>query len=704
MNGNGAEWLGEADAADSALVGRAPGGALSEAGRQAAIEASLSLLGVYFAGGDQGLVERSAIGRSEDDRELDALQAGLRLRVALAAGGRLASLLEAILKRPTFRYELRTAHHVGSLNGPLDVNRWLTQPQGSEELSYPVLEVQRGLHTPENVLAAYTAAWLDAELRRSLAASLATVDAIEYQAVRLLRDRLSRALRVPALSGCLQAAAAVRTRAAAEHLVSQVMRRLRRREVANAPPYAALAKWVDECLGAQPAVAAGDIDLAVYGDRFDNKLFELWCLGTLGRRLATALNLPEPSVDPAWRRGAPAYTLTAFSGRIDLYFQRSLRSVDEQHSGSWVKENGGRLGGIPDVVIRALPTLETSRYAIIDPKLRQRDRLPAEELYKILGYLQNFDIKPAVGILLIYTTSYATIPADVFHDSHGGTLISAAVNPAAAPARTAETLQTVIRTILWLIDYRLPETAVEDPAFAGAESADERVVREVKASVEAWGRSHLGEIASSRERIETLVGSVRWLGLADDVQVVMATADLVGHQLDPVADFSGPVIGMCTAIEHIIHTNVLTEIVGNDAARQKQTRTFGAALDAVELACRSQGGALHREIRAYLVGRNVQLEGVLKLMPRWRRMNVNYRIPAAHRQLLTKSDWQQLYRMLMGSETLFIQTFDILHPQLIPVQSHLDLQQRSETDEASAERLDSARNGPDVGRVAGSPT
>jgi len=162
MSDDEAEWLGELGGADLALLEWAPGGALSETGRQTAIEASLSLLGVYFSGGDQQLVERSAIGSSAEDHELDALQAGLRLRVAIAAGRRLASLLEAIVKRPTFRYELRAAQHVGSLNGALDINRWVTQPKGDQDVSFPVLEVQRGLHTPENVLAAYAVATLAA--------------------------------------------------------------------------------------------------------------------------------------------------------------------------------------------------------------------------------------------------------------------------------------------------------------------------------------------------------------------------------------------------------------------------------------------------------------------------------------------------------------------------------------------------------------
>lgn len=662
MTENDAEWLGDLADADVALLEKAPGGALSETGRQAATEASLSLLGVYFSRGDQELVQRPAIAVSDEDQQLDALRAGLRLRVGIAAGRRLGDLLDAIVKRPTFRYELRTAEHAGSLSGALDITRWVTRPRGEQDVSFPVLEVRRGLITPENVLAAYAVRWLLDELRTSLAASLATTDVIEYQAVRQLRERLTRAVQVPALAGCVRSAAAIRTRGAAKRLVSDVKRRLRRREIANARPYEALARWIDTCLGGKPAVSAGEVDLALYGDRFDHKLFELWCLGAISRGLAAALQVPEPTVHPGWRVSAPAYTFNAFSGRIEIYFQRAVRAVDERHAARWRKDSGRRLGGIPDIVVRARPTIGDVHLAIIDPKLRQRDRLPAEEIYKVLGYLQNFSVTPPVGAVLIYTTSnHAAVP-DVFHDHSGGTLLSVALNPSAPAAVTAETLDVVIRTLLGLIGHRLPEETPGQSAEA-AETDDEhseRVIGNVRASVESWGRAHLGKIAPSMERIETLIGGPRWRSLDGDVQIMMATADLIGHQLDPVADFSGPVIGMCAAVENVIHTNVIAPAVEDNPARQRQTRTFGAVLDAIEVATRSGGSQLHRDIRGHLASRGVDFDRVLMLIPLWRRLNIRYRVPAAHRQVLSKADWQHLYRMILGSENLFLQTFDCL--------------------------------------------
>lgn len=659
-----AEWLGNHPDADAAMVDRAPGGALSDAGRQAAVEASLSLLGLYFSGGEQELADRAAISRSDADLELEALRAGLRLRVALAASRRLLGLLHAVAGRPNFRYELRSTEHVGSLSGALDINRWMTRPRGGDQdVTFPVVEVTRGSRTPENTLAAYAALWLLRELQKSLQASLASRDTVEYGGVRQARQRLERILAIPAFANCRADAEAIRTHTATTRLVGHVQRRLRRREVANPGPYRELVRWMEECLSGAPAVDPGEVDLTVYGTRFDNKLYELWCLGAIGRALAAALNLPEPAIDPAWRRNAPAYTFENFAGRLDVHFQRSIAAVDGSHVARWQKDSGRRLGGIPDLVVKARPAGADARFAIIDPKLRQRDRLPAEELYKILGYIQNFEIRPPVGAVLIYTTSPDVVEPDVFGDSDGGTLMSIALNPAAPQEITATALAPLVQVLLHLIDLEPNEARGRDGETESDEDGEaEGVVEGVRSAMASWARSHLAEIAPSRDRIETLVGTERWQALSEDVQVMMATADLVGHQLDSAADFSGPVIGMCAAVEHLLHEVLVTPVVGTDKARERQMRTLGAVIDAVDLATRGKGGAIPHDIASTMQSIGMNASAVATLVSSWRRMNTAFRVPAAHRQVLTKSDWQQLYRLIMGSDTLFVRTYDALHP------------------------------------------
>lgn len=654
-----AEWFGSTSSSDAALLTEAPGGALSEFGRQAAVEQALSLLGVYFSSGEQASEDRAAISSSGQDPELEEIRAGLRLRVALAAARRLIDLLSSITKRPTFRYALQSTQEVGSLSGALDVNRWVTRQRGGDaDVTFPIVEVTRGTRTPENTLASYATLWLRHELATSLTGSLAAQDSVEYTAARSMMVRLDRLLRSPVFGACISDAKAVRTRAALDHLLTKVRSRLRRREIAHSAAYRALMEWVDRCLHGQPAVSAGLIDLSVYGTRFDNKLFELWCLSTLSRRLATAANLPDPLINPGWRVAAPAYSLRTFTGRVDLFFQRGIATVDKRHAAKWRKESGRPLGGIPDIVARTTTLNGVERLAVIDPKLRQRDRLPAEELYKILGYLQNFDIRPAVGIVLIYTTDASAVEPDVFRDGAGGTLISASLNPAAPPAVTDSALREVVRVILALADLEI--SAGPLAPTTPAEDSGEGAVRTTQTALTAWGQSHLAEIAPSRERIRTLVGDERWSALVADVQTMVATADLVGYQLDPTADFSGPVIGMSAAVEHLIYNSAVGPVVRGNTDWERQTRTFGAIIDTIDLACAGKGGALPRAVRTHLDTAGLAIADLQAVLPFWRRLNATFRVPAAHRKVLTKSEWQQVYRLVMGSDMLFTRTHDVL--------------------------------------------
>jgi hypothetical protein len=401
------------------------------------------------------------------------------------------------------------------------------------------------------------------------------------------------------------------------------------------------------------------IDVALYGAQFDNKLFELWCLDLLGRELARALNLPEPLVGSRWRRGEPAYSFENFSGRIEVYFQRSLGAVSAMHQARWVKSDGRRLGGIPDIVVRATPLSGGERFAVLDPKLRQRDRLPAEELYKILGYLQNFGVEPAVGCVLIYTTGHDGVATDIFHDEAAGTLISASLNPAATAEVNREVLREVVATIVGLIDAR-PVDPVASGAGGEASDQAEDTIEGTRLALASWGNGHPSEIRPSKERIEALVGEDRWAALYSDVQIMMATADLVGHQLDAGADFSGPVIGMCASVEHLIYTTLVSPAVTGNKQMERQTRTFGAAVDAIELAIRNKGGAVPKAIRLQVDQVGLDLNAIAVLLPSWRRLNTTYRVPAAHRELLSRSSWQQVYRLLIGADTLFARTYDAL--------------------------------------------
>ena len=355
-------------------------GHLSRTARQAAIERSLPLLGVYFAEGTHEQTVYAAASRSHEDALLDdALTSGLRLRIALAAAEKLIDQLTRLTQRPTFRYTLAKSEQVGALSGTLDVARWSTERFASRDaLTYPTVDVVRGTRTPENTLAVYAARWITRELTASLRASTARHESIEYLAARRVINRLDRLTSTPALRACRTDAEHVRTGVALRRLIGSVRSRLRRREVAYPAPYLELADWIERCLDGGPTLDPGDIDLSAYGSQFDTKLYELWCVQTLADSLAVAFEVEATRPSSTWRQGDPVYMFETFAGVVDLYFQRSVTSVDNSKPAVWTKEPKGRLGGIPDIILRIIPSGHSPQFIIVDPKLRQRSRVPSD--------------------------------------------------------------------------------------------------------------------------------------------------------------------------------------------------------------------------------------------------------------------------------------------------------------------------------------
>lgn len=653
-----------ADAEPAAEVSAS--GTLGPAGRKAAVSAALDLVGRYLAKGSHDLETGAALGWRDrgDEDDLSALVATLRLRVALAAAGTLSGLLQRISRRPTFRYQQRTIDSVGELSGQLDVNRYVANMGTcSESLSFPVLDVFRSESTPENILAAYAAHWLIRELRAAVSASRAPAAGPEYRAWTLADRDLRRRLSSPEFASCRAEVAAITRRNLQRDLVATVRHRLRRGDIANPTPYAELAAWVERVLNHEPIAEPGDLEWEFYGEWFDSKLFELWCLRQLGVHLADALNLPLPEVNCDWRSGQPVYRFDGFYGSLEVHFQRRL-GANAPYQAVWSQSNGTPLFGIPDILVIATPTAGSAKAVLLDPKLKQRRGLPYDDLYKVLGYLQNFPIDPPAGFVLSHINSTTESATVLYRDGDAGVLGIAKLNPIAPQQVTAIALRPVVDEILRLLDKQaLPVPPTVNSQGGTAESA-ENYAAEVAGWLLGWGKTHQAEIATVANRIQAAIGAQRWKAIDEDVQIMIATADFIGYNLSG-GDFSGPVIGLCAAIEHTLHTYLIDPALASaptakHSSWSNQVKTLGAAIAAIEAAAGTSTAPFHSQLRKHLVTAGRDQSKISNLIPAWRELNKKFRIPAAHRQLVTQQSWQAVYGLVVGAGTLLADTIDTL--------------------------------------------
>ncbi len=492
-----------------------------------------------------------------------------------------------------------------------------------------------------------------------------------------------RALRLPWLAACVPAAERITHQRAEQKLITSVKRRLRRREIANAAPYAELVNWVERILCGEPVVNSGDLEWDFYGDRFDTRLFELWCLRLLAVEISRQLVVAVPELDPRWRDDRPAYTWNQYAGTLELYFQRSLPRVSSNCRARWQRDDGTPLGGMPDIVVKTVRSGKEGyeRLAVIDPKLRQRGAPPAEELYKILGYLDNFSLSTSpLGAILFHTNDTEDLSGYTYYvheqgksdhpsstSGKNGALYAIRLNPASRD-ESQRALAPLATAILGLLD--IPPL----DRYASEENEDEGELfyRAKKAELQAFTATVSAQLLKySRHRVRVILGDARWEALGGTAQAMLATAEYIGFSLlgdsdaenASISDYSGPVIGICASLESTLHDGLITPATAHSPQLQDACAraTFGQVIALIEESLKDkQPQPRHQAIRAYLDASGADREALRALVEPLRQISRNFRNPAAHRDRLTQRTWTRLWRAVLVEDKILARVIEAL--------------------------------------------
>ncbi|MGY1635428.1 hypothetical protein ACI78V_02090 [Geodermatophilus sp. SYSU D00742] len=375
---------------------RPPSGTLGAPARSAAVASALPLVATYFVEGTtfsltdapRAATERRPLGA--DITSTDRILGAIRLRVALLAGRRLANVCRSVASTPNFRYQRRSEEHVGQLRGRLDVVRHLRERgRVTVPRRYPVHVIRRDSSTPENILVAFALRWMLREIDGVIALLSPPAGSPEGRELAALRSDLIRLHGLPLVQDAVSAADRVRGREALTGLLERVEARLAAGHVNRPGAYVELTHWVRDALSGQPVVRPGEVSAAFYGEEFDTRLFELWCLAKLAEALTEVLGEPiQARIDFTQRDRLPVYVFPAGDCRAEVYFQASLKALTGADA-LWVYAPGDRpLAGIPDLAVRCVRA-DRAVSVLLDAKLRQRQGPPSEEIYKILGYFAN---------------------------------------------------------------------------------------------------------------------------------------------------------------------------------------------------------------------------------------------------------------------------------------------------------------------------
>lgn len=667
-------WWDTDTRAESSDISDARGGSLSSHGRESAIRDALPIIGRFFQsqGQPQGLTTTDSISvQNERGSDTDfRLLAALRLRSALAAAEPVVAAVEAVAARPTFRYALQSTESVGYLAGTLDVSRYVSRSYwDGGPPSYPVTNVYRSSNTPENVLTAYSALWLQRELREALDSSGAPSRSPEAQVAAELEATFERLLSSPALADCRSTATDLLRRGAEESLLDSVETRLRRGEVAHEEPYRAVLDSMRRLREVGPTGLPGTQAWTFYDEAFDTRLFELWCAFSVATALSSALATEVPPVNPNWSGTGLTFTWRRPGGTLELYMQKSLHLIDDAKQRRWRRKGTTTyLRGIPDIVVRGVTNEGVSRWAILDAKLRQRSGPPTDELYKILGYFGHYILEhDAQGAILFHAPDQSTpnVREYVPEPSKAGLLIATALNPSDRQ-QSMDGLAQVTDMLLSLLS--LPPARPIDPSISEGEAYLARLVEEMRSTK---GQIAPASLDASRRRLSALLGDDVWERLDADSRDMLATGEHVGFTLDPGGgDFSGPVLSLVAPLEVLLHERLWLPATEGLSKRERQNRnTLGEVIEAVIHALDGQESTLGEAIRQEVESQAISDSALRRILDALKVVNRDFRRRAAHKEKLTSQDWNDAFRRVISQERVLPDLLEVLWVHSSPAAS-----------------------------------
>jgi hypothetical protein len=621
------------------------GGHFTSGARRAALSEALPLVASYFADAATWSLEitpQVTVRKdSAQDDILDDFTAGARLRASLAAASHLLGIVSMIAAQPTFRYSQVDAESIGTIRGRLDLARY-SREQGRFNVPrrYPIRLVERETATPENVLTAYAVVWIRRDLA-SLPRRILPSASPEARDLQRLEQALKRVLGLPLLSGTIERAHNVWRRGSLDALLDEVSRRIEAGRVARPEPYEELVRWISQTRGGQPVAEPGDHDWSFYDDQFDTKLFEIWCLYRLAQQIAATAG---PAIGPprslAARSDGPIFAWNLGVGTLKLHFQPSLSSLQPEGA-KWRYADGHELRGFPDLAV-TVDSVTGRSLALFDPKLRRRAGAPTEELYKLLGYFSNLHraADAPVGAIFYYSPGHLT---DFKLTREGGGEIHAiGLDPESSDLTQFEGAARLALSVTGLSDKSL--LALRTPVNGSEEERNEHsaALRQdfaVAAMQQATSTLPPVSLAPTRKQTAATLRSV-WDRLSDETQTMIVTAEFFANSAPDNADHSGPLLGLAASVERVLRESVLDPVDAAAPGVIPNGQTLGSCLRTLERALRGWNEPEAKAVSDWLKAHpEVDQNEMRRLLPDAKAMNRDFRIPAAHAEIVAADTW-----------------------------------------------------------------
>ena len=352
---------------------------------EAALRSAAGPLSSYLTPEFYGLSVHSISALPDQNDEI-SFSDEITARLDIGRAAQLADILENI-DNPTTVYRHQVEISAGLVRGKIHMPRLLARRARGDLLNVPVLRAAQHMTTPENLLVSEAITW-SLDIRRRWVAKGGAEGAFSKTLL----------LRIQSIERT-QPWASLRDKPR-EPLLRLANLVIGRSKSGINPVDGTFNKIADMVLGrnagASLEASAGPLSyLSVNDGRFEDRLFELLCVGWLIKSLTKVLD--SYSVFPKSIKGSNDPILIGYknNNKVELFYQAGYMSKKARWSR---RNNSKKIGAIPDISIE-IQSNSDRRTIIIDAKNRSRGS-EGEVIYKMLGYMENLGLDPyrAVGI------------------------------------------------------------------------------------------------------------------------------------------------------------------------------------------------------------------------------------------------------------------------------------------------------------------
>jgi hypothetical protein len=341
---------------------------------------------------------------------------------------------------------------------------------------------------------------------------------------------------------------------------------------------------------------------------------------------------------------------------VELYFQAGLDRLGIPGlRWRFTAPVDGQLGGIPDLGIVVERLGSDPGLILVDPKLRIRPRAPTDEIYKLLGYFGNLPgAPPPLGAIVFYSPGDPRVYR--LEDDSGGHMLAIGVDPMDEASATTlfDQLAQLVVDVMGVSDQTLTKLRVaaepggEEAAEISTQVRQEAAVDAMLAAAKALPPPTLDPVRKSTAANLHEV----WDLLSQDAATMVVTAEYFGQNAPADADHSGPLLGLSAACERVLYEEVFDEVLAREPHAFNEGLTLGSLIHLLGVAMRGHvrfpdGQA----VAAYLFDLNVDANKLRPVVADLRQLNIDFRIPAAHSDVVPQRLWVNGRAFILSPQT-----------------------------------------------------